>query len=77
MSITILTLLLATRSMQSEIAKFEILTNDASLADEDLDEHGQYVLDLTQALGESGSLYNEARHEFPHYPSFDEMMARK
>ncbi len=38
---------------------------------------GQYVLDLTQALDELGSLYNDARREFPHYPSFDEMISRK
>lgn len=77
MNLTINTLLLAIRSVESEIKKFELMTQDENASDEDLGEYGDYVLELSQAHGELGVAYDEARKDYPQYPSFDERLARQ
>ncbi len=76
MELPISTLLLAIRSVESEIKKYELLTQDESASDEELGDYGDYVLELSKAHGELGVAYDEARKPFPQYPSFDERLAR-
>jgi hypothetical protein len=54
MNLTIGTLLLAIRSVESEIKKYKIMTQDENASDEELDDYGDYVLELSQAHEELG-----------------------
>lgn len=76
MNLTITTLQLAICSVQSEIKKYELMTQDESATDEDLDEFGHYVLDLSRALNELGFAYDQERKAYPEYPSFEKMLAK-
>lgn len=76
MNLTITTLQLAICSVENEIRKYELMTQDESATDEDIDEYGHYVLDLSRALGELGQAYTEERKAYPEYPSFEEMLAK-
>ena len=75
-NLTITTLQLAICSVQSEIKKYELMTQDERATDEDLDEFGHYVLDLSRAMNELGFSYDQERKAYPDYPSFDEMLAK-
>lgn len=76
MDIAISSLVLAIRSMEEAIAKYELLAGDESLSDEDLDYYGQYVLDLQKAFGELGGVYDELQKTHPNYPTFDAMIEK-
>lgn len=76
MNLTITTLQLAICSVQSEIKKYELMTQDEAATDEDLDEFGHYVLDLSRALNELGFAYDQERQSYPDFPTF-EMLVRK
>lgn len=75
MHLTINTILLAIRSIESEIKKYEQMTQDENASDEELGDYGDYVLELSQAHGELGLAYDEARKAYPQYPSFEERLA--
>ncbi len=76
MNLTITTLQLSICSVQSEIKKYELMTQDESASDEDLDEYGHYVLDLSRALNELGFAYEQERKAYPNYPTFDQMLSK-
>jgi hypothetical protein len=58
------------------VKKYKIMTQDENASDEELDDYGDYVLELSQAHGELGLAYDEARRDYPQYPSFDEKMVK-
>ncbi len=76
MNLTITTLQLAICSVQSEIKKYELMTQDETATDEDLDEFGHYVLDLSRALNELGLAYDQERQPYPDFPAFELLMRK-
>lgn len=54
------TLVLCIKAVQRDIAWHEQLAGSEDSSDEDIEYHGQYVLDLSRALSELGSLYQDA-----------------
>ena len=67
------TLMLAIKAVQRDIKHYEELAGDA-VDDEDVEYYGQYVLDLTKAMSELGTLYQEARKRHPQCPTLDELV---
>jgi hypothetical protein len=65
MNLTITTLQLAIYSVESEIRKYELVTQDKAATDEDMDEFGHYALDLSRALGELDLAYDQERTGLP------------
>jgi hypothetical protein len=73
-NISINTLMLAIKAVQRDIDWHERIASDDSTDDETAEYHGQYVLDLSQALSELGTLYQEARQRHPDCPSLDDLV---
>jgi hypothetical protein len=76
MNLTITTLQFSICSVQSEIKKYELMTQEESATDEELDEYGHYVLDLSRALNELGRAYEQERKAYSGYPTFDQMLTK-
>jgi hypothetical protein len=72
--ISINTLMLAIKAVQRDIAWHEQIAGDDTADDESVEYHGQYVLDLSRALSELGTLYQEARQRHPDCPSLDDLV---
>jgi NhaP-type Na+/H+ and K+/H+ antiporter len=68
------TLMLCIKAVQRDIAWHEQLAGSEDASDEDVEYHGQYVLDLSRALSELGSLYQDARAGNPGLPELDQLL---
>lgn len=68
------TLILCIKAVQRDIAWHEQLAGSEDSSDEDIEYHGQYVLDLSRALSELGSLYQDALEGHPGLPGLDQLM---
>ncbi len=73
MEISIYTVALALFAMQRDIKFHEQERNNAALSAEDSDEHGQYVLDLTQAFGEMRMTYQDLWRKNPEMSPIEEL----
>lgn len=67
------TLMLAIKAVQRDIKHYEELAGEA-VDDEDVEYYGQYVLDLSRAMSELGTLYQEALKHHPECPTLDELV---
>lgn len=65
MEISMNSLMLAIKAMQRDIDQHQALLSDDQLSDDDADYHGQYIMDLTRALGEIGDVYERSRGGHP------------
>jgi len=74
MDISINALMLAIKAMQRDIDHHRMRLSDVGISDDDADYHGQYVVDLTQALGEIGDVYEHSRKETPAAPTLDQLL---
>lgn len=63
-------------SIHHDIKYHEALNNDESLERETREKYGEYVLDLTQVLGELGMAYKEAQKDPPEFPTIDELLKK-
>lgn len=77
MQISLSSLMLAIKAIQRDIARHEEMSNAPDLSDGDADYYGNYVLDLTRALGEVGNAYERSRKTDPDAPTLDELLAGK
>lgn len=68
------TLMLCIKAVQRDIAWHEQLAGSEDSSDEDIEYHGQYVLDLSRALSELGGLYQDARDGRPELPELDRLI---
>ncbi len=76
MNLSINALMMAMFSVHRDIKHHEALNNDESLEQEEREEYGQYVLDLTQVFGELGMAYKEAQKNAPEFPTIDELLKK-
>jgi len=76
MNISINTLMMAMFSVHRDIKHHEALNNDESLEQEEREEYGQYVLDLTQVFSELVMAYKEAQESTPEFPPIDELLKK-
>ena len=74
MDISLNSLMLAIKAIQRDIERREALLDDDGLSDEEADEQGHYVMDLTQALGEIGDVYEQARGAVAEAPSLETLL---
>lgn len=74
MNISMNTLMLSIKAVERDLQRCEQLAKSETLSDEEADEYGQYVLDLTQALSELGGVYDVARSRHPKCPTLDELI---
>lgn len=70
MEISISTLQLAIKSIDRHIVDLEKKMQQEDLNDDELDEYGNYVMDLTNALNELGPHYEKLRESRSNMPSF-------
>lgn len=70
MEISISTLQLAIKSIDRHIVDLEKKLQQDDLSDDERDEYGNYVMDLTNALNELGPHYEKLREVRPNMPSF-------
>ncbi len=73
MEISIYTVALALFAMQRDIKFHEQECNNMTLSDEDREDHGQYVLDLTQAFGEMRMIYQDLLRQNPEMSPIEEL----
>ena len=73
MEISIYTVALALFAMQRDIKFHEQECNNNTLSDEDREDHGQYVLDLTQAFGEMRMIYQDLLRQNPEMSPIEEL----
>lgn len=66
------TLMPCINAVQRDMTRHEQLAGSEDGSDEDIEYHGQYVLDLSRALSELGSLYRDARKGHPGLPEPDQ-----
>jgi NhaP-type Na+/H+ and K+/H+ antiporter len=76
MKISMNSLMLAIKAIQRDIDQREALLNEDELSDDDADYQGQYVMDLTRALGEIGDVYERSRGGVPEAPSLETLLGR-
>ena len=75
MSLSASTLMLAIKCIDREIRNWEVKLRKGELDEEDSDYYGHYALDLTKALGDLGSAYEEVRAGNGDLPSVDNVLA--
>ena len=75
MSISMNSLMLAIKAIQRDIETHERLLREPGLSDEDADYHGQYVQDLTRALGEIGDVYERSRSDHAGAPTLERLLS--
>ncbi len=73
MEISIYTVALALFAMQRDIKFHEQECNNSLLSDEERGDHGQYVLDLTQAFGEMRMIYQDLLRQNPEMSPIEEL----
>lgn len=73
MAISIHTVALALFALRRDIKFHEQACNNPALTDEDKGDHGQYVLDLTQAFGEMRMLYQDLLRQNPEMSPIEEL----
>jgi hypothetical protein len=71
MNISANTLILAIRTIDQDIKRRQTALRDAPIGDEDIEERGQYVLDLARALSELIGTYEKACRDRPDLPPLD------
>lgn len=76
MNLSINTIAMAMYSVQRDIKHHETLNNNETLEQEEREEYGQYVLDLTQVFGELGMAYKEAQAIAPECPTIEELLEK-
>lgn len=76
MELSINTLALVLFALQRDISRHERLNSDLSLTQADREDHGQYALDLSAALGEVAQAYEAAQELSPDMPSIHELLAK-
>lgn len=73
MEISIYTVALALFAMQRDTKFHEKECSNTALSAEERDEHGQYVLDLTQAFGEMRMIYQDLLQQHPEMSAIEEL----
>lgn len=77
MQISLNSLMLAIKALQRDIDRHQQMLNAGGLSDEDADYYGQYVQDLTQALGEIGDVYERSRGGHLAAPPLEKLLSGK
>lgn len=77
MELSTFALMCAVKAIQHDIARHEKLASDESLSDDDLDYHGQKVLDLTAVLSEVCRAYELAQVHDADWPTLTALLARE
>jgi hypothetical protein len=74
MNLSANTLIVALKAVDHEIKRYEKVLETEALDDDTEDAYGQYVLDLSKALGELGEAYGLARQRHPQLPPVDDLL---
>lgn len=77
MELSTFALMCAVKAIQHDITRHERLASDESLDDDDLEYHGQKVLDLTAVLSEVCRAYELAQANDTEWPTLTALLARE
>lgn len=74
MEISVNSLMLAIKAIQRDIDQHQAQMSGDQLSDDDNDYQGQYIIDLTRALGEMGDVYERSREKVPEAPALEQLL---
>ena len=74
MQLSIDTIMMAMFSVHRDIKYHEMLNNDESVELSEQVDHGEYVLDLTKAFNELGTVYTELQVNYPELLPINELL---